>query len=127
MRSRFYQGIGKAAQELADLYVYDTDLENRAAFKELLNNSHFTAATRKRAYGSWDEEAPDLSPVEIGARMREPFTVQDFSAMLDAKDGFTPMVRAGIIMRAWETAGMIESAGFGLYKRTAKFNQKEAA
>lgn len=36
MRSRFYQGIGKAAQELADLYVYDTDLENRAAFKELL-------------------------------------------------------------------------------------------
>ena len=36
MRSRVYQGIGKAAQELADLYVYDTDLENRAAFKELL-------------------------------------------------------------------------------------------
>ena len=36
MRSRFYQGIGKAAQELADLYVYDTDRENRAAFKELL-------------------------------------------------------------------------------------------
>ncbi len=36
MRSRFYQGLGHAAKQLADTYVYDTDLDNRAAFKELV-------------------------------------------------------------------------------------------
>jgi len=36
MRSRFYQGLGEAAKALADTYTYDTDADNRAAFKELI-------------------------------------------------------------------------------------------
>jgi len=36
MRSRFYQTLGQGAKALADTYVFDADLENRAAFKELI-------------------------------------------------------------------------------------------
>lgn len=36
MRSKFYHDLGEAAKCLADTYAFDTDLENRAAFKELL-------------------------------------------------------------------------------------------
>lgn len=36
MRSRFFHDLGEGAKKLAGTYVYDTDLDNRAAFKELL-------------------------------------------------------------------------------------------
>jgi hypothetical protein len=36
MRSRFFHDLGESAKKLADTYVYDTDLENRDAFKELV-------------------------------------------------------------------------------------------
>ena len=36
MRSKFYHDLGESAKNLADTYVFDTDLENRTAFKELV-------------------------------------------------------------------------------------------
>lgn len=36
MRSRFFHDLGESAKKLADTYTYDTDLQNRAAFKELV-------------------------------------------------------------------------------------------
>lgn len=36
MRSRFFHDLGEAAKKLADTYTYDTDLQNRAAFRDLV-------------------------------------------------------------------------------------------
>lgn len=36
MRSRFFHDLGESAKKLADTYAFDADLENRAAFKELV-------------------------------------------------------------------------------------------
>lgn len=36
MRSRFYHDLGESAKKLADTYAFDTDEENRQAFKELV-------------------------------------------------------------------------------------------
>lgn len=36
MRSKFFHDLGESAKKLADTYAYDTDVENRAAFKELV-------------------------------------------------------------------------------------------
>jgi hypothetical protein len=36
MRSRFFHDLGESARKLADTYTFDADLDNRAAFKELV-------------------------------------------------------------------------------------------